>query len=694
MKKKIFFISLGVICIALLSYSFYPTVNSKTRSQVLIQLVTASLNSAHYEPVKYNNDFSQKFYKLYLDRLDPQKKFFLKEDISLFEKYKLEIDEQVYNGDFTFFDLVNDTYNKRVASCETYYKEILSSPMNFNDDESFETDVEKSNFSGNADEQKNVWRKYLKFQVLFNMYDAIKIQDKAIEKKDTLIKQKSREQIEEESRKKVMKDNDDLFSRLKRLTYADRLSMYINTVTNLYDPHTEYYPAKDKENFDIRMSGQLEGIGAQLQEKEGYIKVSRIVPGSPSWRQGELKAGDVILKVAQGKEEPIDIVGMDIDDAVKLIRGKKGTIVNLTVKKQDGAIKVISITRDVVVLEDTFAKSAVINANTKIGYIKLPSFYADFENKSGRSCSKDVKEELLKLKKENLEALIFDLRDNGGGSLQDVVTMTGLFIEQGPIVQVKQKSGSPRVLKDYDSEVVYDGPLVVLINENSASASEIFAAAIQDYGRGVIVGSTSSFGKGTVQQFINLDDYVMPQFDTLKPIGSVKLTIQKFYRVNGGSTQLKGVVPDVVLPDLYKYYEYGEKELEFPMKWDQIEPLEITKWKSINLESIKKSSAERVSKNEQFKLIDENAKRLKSQREQSVVSLNLEKYIQYRKKLEEDQKKYELLNKENEFFKAYVLMNEPTEKDSARAASDKDFIGRIRKDIYLLEASNIIGDIK
>jgi carboxyl-terminal processing protease len=515
-----------------------------------------------------------------------------------------------------------------------------------------------------------------------------------LEKKDTTVKQKPIALIEEEARKKTLKNNEELFERIKKISYADKISMYLNTVANIYDPHTEFFPVKEKKNFDIRMSGQLEGIGAQLQEKEGYVKVMRIVPGSPSWRQGELKAGDLIIKVAQGNNEPVDVVGMDIDDVVQLIRGKKGTEVRLTVKKPEGNIIIVSLIRDVVLLEETYAKSAIINTKKKIGYIKLPTFYADFENNSGRSCSGDVKKELEKLKAENVEGVILDLRDNGGGSLQDVVTMTGLFIKEGPIVQVKQKSGSPRVLKDYDGDVVYDGPLVIMINENSASASEILAAAIQDYKRGVVVGSSSSFGKGTVQQFLNLDDYLLPQFDSLKPLGSVKLTIQKFYRVNGGSTQLKGVVPDIEMPDVYKYYEYGEKELEYPMPWDEIESLKVDAWKDFGMAQVKKSSTERMQKSERFKLIESKAKKLKSQRDQSMVTLNLEKYKQYRKTLEQEMKQYDSIDDEVKEMNVTLLKVDLQNTDTLAKASGKELLTRMKKDIYLLESANIIGDIK
>src|ERR1051326_7056468 len=467
MKRYRSFLILPLAAVAILVWAYTLSGRQKPgsiRKQVLLQVMTASLNSGHYQPMTFNNDFSEKTYKLYLDRTDPGKKFFLASDVKQFEKYRDKIDEEVNDGTFDFFDLVNTTVEKRIKECEGYYKDILAKPFDFTTDESIETDPDKSVYPANSDELKDTWRKYLKYQVMVRVNDMSEQQEKAKEKKDTLT-ERSFAQMEEDARKKVLKSNDDLFKRLEKISYDDRLAAYLNVITNIYDPHTEYFPVKDKKNFDIMMSGQLEGIGAQLQEKDGFIKVSSIVPGSASWRQGQLKAGDIILKVAQGTGEPVDVMNMDIDDAVQLIRGKKGTEVRLTVKKVDGSTLVIPIIRDIVVIEETYAKSAILKTNKKIGYIHLPSFYADFENPNGRFCAPDVKNELLKLEKENVEGVILDLRDNGGGSLQDVVKMVGLFIPKGPVVQVKQKQYAAKVLSDNDPSVTYDGPLVVMVNE-------------------------------------------------------------------------------------------------------------------------------------------------------------------------------------------------------------------------------------
>ncbi len=521
-------------------------------------------------------------------------------------------------------------------------------------------------------------------------------QDKAKEKSDT-VKIKTRDEIEVEARKKVLKSNDDYFKRLKNFDRNDRLSVYFNAITGIYDPHTEFFPPKDKANFDIGMSGQLEGIGAQLQEKDGYIKVSSIVPGSASYKQGQLKTGDIILKVGQGASDPVDVVDMRLEDVVVLVRGKKGTEVRLTVKKPDASIVVIPIIRDIVLIEETYAQSAIIKGKKNIGYIKLPSFYADFSGKGGRSCSQDVKKEIEKLKAENVDGIILDLRYNGGGSLPDVVDMAGLFIDKGPIVQVKQKTGLPQVLDDKNSSTVYDGPLVVMINSNSASASEIMAAAIQDYKRGVIVGtSPSSFGKGTVQRFFDLDDYLPAQYSDIKPLGSVKVTTQKFYRINGDATQLKGVIPDIVLPDPYYLLDQGEKEQDYPMAWDEIAPAKYETLKAnYSLDKVKAGSLERVKNNSGFALLNEQAKRLKKRKDETMISLNFDKYLAEQKLYKEESKKLDVLDKEIEGVEVITLKSdmEKINADTLKANKTKDWYKLIKKDIYLNETVAIIDEM-
>ncbi|HSH65789.1 MAG TPA: carboxy terminal-processing peptidase, partial [Bacteroidia bacterium] len=628
---------------------------------------------------------------------DYSKKFLIEPDVEELKKYDHLIDDDINTGHFNFFNKSLEIIDKRIDEAQAYYTEILEKPFDFSLNDSLQLDPEKLSFSKNQADLKEAWRKLLKYQTLVQITDMKERQEKAREKSDT-VKIKNKAELEIDARKKVLKSNNDYFRRLKEVNRNDRISAYFNAITAMYDPHTEYFAPKDKANFDIGMSGQLEGIGAQLQEKDGFIKVSNIVPGSASYRQGELKVGDVILKVAQGPADPVDITDMRMDEAVQLIRGKKGTEVRLTVRKPDASIVIIPIIRDIVVIEETYAQSVILNGKRKIGYIKLPEFYADFSGKGGRSSAKDVRKELQKLKDENVEGVILDLRYNGGGSLPDVVEMAGLFIDKGPVVQVKQKIGTATVLEDKDPGVFYDGPLTILVNSNSASASEIMAAAIQDYKRGVIIGtSPSTFGKGTVQRFYDLDDYLPPQYANIKPLGSVKITMQKFYRINGDATQLKGVIPDIVLPDPYYLLDQGEKEQDYPMAWDEIAPAKYTPLKpDYSISKLKENSENRVKNSAGFELLNEAAIRLRKQKDNTMTSLNYDKYMADQKEYKAETKKMESLDKEIPGVEVIPLKVDAVAmaNDTVRQNKAKDWYKAIKKDIYLHESIAIMNDIK
>lgn len=670
------------------------------RNQMLLDMLMSALNQAHYSPLKINDDFSEKAFNLYLKRLDYSKKFLIQSDIDQLSKYRRSIDDEINNGTFEFYNLSYDIISKRIKEKENWSKEILDKPFDYASDEEYESDGEKLKYPNSETEQKAEWTKWLKYQVLSKIDEMAT----AMEKKDSLSKTPLDlsvhshlfDSLETEARKKTLKQNEDWFKRLNKVTTKDRFSIYVNTITGLYDPHTEYFAPKEKKKFDQSMSGQFEGIGARLQQKDGFIKVSEIIVGSPSHKQGELKAGDEIHKVAQGSAEPVDVTNMDMDDAIELIKGKKGTEVRLTVKKPDGSFKVIPIIRDVIEIEETYAKSAIINNKKKLGYIYLPMFYADFTRNGAHRCAADMRKEIEKLKQQNVEGIIIDLRDNGGGSLQEVVEMAGLFIPKGPVVQVKNKSGAINVMEDKNPDVAWDGPLAVMVNHNSASASEILAAAIQDYKRGVIIG-TQSFGKGTVQSFLDLDSYLLPQFDTMKPMGSVKITMQKFYRINGGATQLKGVYPDIVLPDLYAYIDaYREKELDYPMAWDEITKATYEEYKNINYDKLKKSSAERVKNSAAFKLIETEAKELKSKKDDTKYSLNYIKFRTEQKQLREQNKKYDELKSDIKGFSAEIVSADlqAMKQDTAKISKETKWVKNLTKDNYIFETSNIVSEIK
>ncbi len=697
LRTRKFFLFIPIAILVLVSYTYINSRSTSQKEEAIDQILMQSLTQVHYSPLVVNDEFSEKLCKLYVERLDYSKKFLLQADIEELNKFKHSIDDDVNNGKFNFFDKSVEIIEKRIEDAKAYYTDILKKPFDFTTIDSVQVDVEKLNFSKSPAELKEAWNKVLKYQTLVQIGEMTENQEKAREKSDT-VKLKNKEELEIAARAKVLKSNDDYFKRLKTFNRTDRIAVYFNAITALYDPHTEYFAPKDKANFDIGMSGQLEGIGAQLQEKDGFIKVTSIVPGSASYRQGQLKAGDVIIKVAQGAADAVDITNMRLDEAVQLVRGKKGTEVRLTIKKPDDNIVIIAIIRDIVVIEETYAQSVILKGKKNIGYIKLPEFYADFTGKGGRSCAKDVKKELQKLKSENVDGVILDLRYNGGGSLPDVVEMAGLFIDKGPVVQVKQKLGNAQVLEDKDAGIFYDGPLTVLVNSNSASASEIMAAAMQDYHRGLIIGtSPATFGKGTVQRFYDLDDYLPPQYAAIKPLGSVKITMQKFYRINGGATQLKGVIPDIVLPDPYYLLDQGEKEQDYPMAWDEIAPANYTPLKpSYSVRKLRENSEARVKNNPGFILLTEYAKRLKKQKDNTFVSLNFDKYMAEQKVYKAESKKLETLNVEIPGVEIAPLKADVTVmgSDTLKLNKAKEWYKSIKKDIYLHEAIDVMDDIK
>ena len=559
--KRNYKVILLITALSAVLWSFIPSEKKEDseKDKLLLELLAFVLERGHYSPIEMNDEFSKKVYAKYLDNIDPTKRFFIQSDIDEFQKYETLIDDMVKNKDLTFFNLTYERLLKRMKEAREIYVGVLDKPFDFNQKETINVDYEKMPFAKNKSELKDRWRKQLKLQALSSITDKEKLEfDK--KEKDPKAEIKSLEEIEKEVRKNSLKSLNEYFDFIEdELDRNDWFAIYLNSIVERFDPHTFYFSPDDKEKFDVSMSGTFQGIGARLQKKESGVEISELISGGPAWRGKELEAGDVILKVGQGKEDPIDVAGMRLDDVVKKIKGPKGTEVRLTVKKVDGTIKVISIIRDEVETEETFAKSSIVEKDGKrFGIIHLPKFYISFENKQKRDAFKDVAAEVEKLKAQNIDGLVMDLRDNGGGSLETVVKMVGLFIPEGPVVQVKAPGRNPEILPDTDKRVQYDGPLVVMINNFSASASEIFAAAIQDYNRGIVVGSKHSYGKGTVQNVIDLNQFV--RGSSYGDLGALKTTIQKFYRINGGSTQKEGVRSDIVFPDRFSYLDMGERD--------------------------------------------------------------------------------------------------------------------------------------
>lgn len=700
LRGPIFF---SVLAIIFLASAIWPTIDNKEKEAVLINTILRGLDKMHYQPPAIDDNFSKKVYELFLDRIDGGKRFFTQKEVNKLEKYKLELDDQANAGTFEFFDMTQTLMTEALDKTAKYYQEALKQPFDFNVKATYTNEGDDKVFAKNDKELKASWMEWMKYETLTRLNDKLDEQEKEKTKtegeKDEELIAKSYDELEADARKATLKVFDDWYKRLKKLKRSDRMSDYLNSVTNVFDPHTGYFEPIDKQNFDIGMSGKLEGIGARLQTKDEYTKVTEVVVGGPAWKGKSLEAEDMIMKVAQGEEEPVDITGMPINDVVKLIRGPKGTEVNLTVKKAGGSIEVVNIIRDVVVMEEGFAKSLLLNTTengNKVGYIKLPRFYADFDDANGRFCSTDVAAEIEKLKKENIEGIILDLRNNGGGSLRDVVKMSGYFIENGPIVQVKSRKGSPEILSDRDPSVLYDGPLIVMVNEFSASASEILAAALQDYGRAVIVGSNSTFGKGTVQRFFDLDRAISGN-NAIKPLGSIKLTTQKFYRVDGGSTQLKGVEPDIVFPDNYKYIETGEKENEHPLVWTEIPAVKFSQevYNLGNMNALIAKSMSRIENNEVFQKIENNAVRLKKQRNMSEFPLSMTEFRDWDNKMEEKSKAFKDLFTtidELSVTNLPVDVEAYTSEESKKARND-DWLEGVQKDVYLYETLNIMHDM-
>ncbi len=674
--------------------SVHPNPVPVTQKQKLLAAIGQLLAEQHYSPKAINDDFSKQIFKKFLDELDGDKSLFLQSDITALKKHETTIDDEIKgNAEVQFATNANAIYNKRLPEVMRLYKEILNQPFDFSKDEVFETDAEKLQYPTTEKERQERWRKRLKYMTLERYVDLVEQRDKS---KIDSIANKTNAELEAEARSKVLKAVDRMYERIKvKFTDDERFNTFVNTITNLMDPHSDYFAPVEKRAFDEQMSGRFYGIGALLSEQDGVIKIASVVPGGPAWKSGEITVNDIIVKVGQGgKDEMVDISGYAVEDAVKLIRGNKGTEVKLTIKKNDGTYKTITIQRDEIVQDETFARSVIVkNGDKKIGVISLPDFYADFERPNGARCSEDVAREIIKLKAEKVDGIVMDLRFNGGGSLYEVIQMVGLFIKNGPVVQVRDREGKIQVMDDRDPSVLYDGPLAVMVNETSASASEIFAAAIQDYKRGIIVGSTSTYGKGTVQRNVPLGN-TLDFFSGRTEFGAVKLTFQKFYRVNGGSTQLKGVEPDVVLPDILDYYKIREKDNPNSLPWD-----EIKKANTINYEGFDatiQSLKEKVKTNPTFNLIRDNTNWL-AKNADAPVQLQIDKYKEQQKLLRSTVNQINSLTKLNQEMEMDVLKpdydkfyNNP---DKMKGERYKAWLKSLKSDMYIDETVKIVTDM-
>ena len=663
------------------------------KDKLLLEIISYVLDRGHYDPKDINDDFSENVFMSYLENLDGQHRFFLQQDINSFNAYKFRLDDQINDAKLDFFEL---TYNKliqRMLQVEGFYKDLLAKPFNFSLKEEINLNFDKAPYLNNQVELKNLWRKRFKLRALEN-FTSMKEDELKILSKDSIYIVKTDFDLEAKARVEIAESMEVFFESYNDLKRKDWFSVYVNSIVVQFDPHTVYLAPSDKDRFDTSMSGEFEGIGARLQKRNQQIKIVEVISGGPVWRDKLLEIGDVILKVGQKNQEPVDISGMNINDVVKLIKGPKGTQVFLTIKRVDGTIEEVVVNRDIVVLEETYAKSSLINDDSGVyGLIDLPKFYVNFKDYQQRNAATDVKKEIEQLKEKNVKGIILDLRNNGGGSLKTVVDMTGYFFKEGPVVQVKSTGGRKEVLRDVDPSVVWDGPLVILVNEFSASASEIIAAALQDYKRAIILGSKQTFGKGTVQNVFDLNKMITG--GTHGDLGALKVTTDKFYRVNGGSTQLEGVKSDIIFPDRYSSIDMGEKDQNNPLSWDRITPASYTPKGISNYDYALEKSKIRLEDSHFIKLIYEQAEWVKKRQNDYSYSLD---YNSYKAERDANKRYGERFKKLSEFKSDFEFQWLPEAGISDEPNEDlkekrKRWQKSLKKDMYISEAVEILKDL-
>ncbi len=665
------------------------------RHRKLLSTIGHLLETEHYSPRKIDDDFSKDVFKEYLKALDPEKNIFLQSDIDALRMYETKLDDEIHGEAILFQPATSVIYEKRVIEARKVFETVIQSPFDFSIDDSVLLDVDVKLAPANENERFTYWHQILKYKTLDRFVNLSEEREKNKTKEKFVVKADST--LEREARASVKKEYLKRFERLeKTFDKEKRFELFLNTITGLMDPHTDYMAPVEKRSFTEQMSGTFYGIGAQLTQDDNGIKIASIQPGGAAWKSGQLVVNDVIVKVAQGAEEPVDVSGYETTDAVKLIRGNLGTEVRLTIRKPDGSYKVVALKREKIVLDEGFARSAIIQKGAdKYGYILLPDFYADFEREDGARCARDVAKEVEKLKAENVKGIAIDVRYNGGGSLYEVVQMAGLFIDQGPMVQIRNKEGRSQTLSDEVPGSIYNGPLVVMVNEFSASASEIFAGAIQDYKRGIIMGSTSTYGKGTVQRNVPfgkpLDDLgIQTEY------GAVKLTFQKFYRVTGSSTQRKGVVPDVILPDEYEFLKYREKDNESSLPWDEMARAKFQVWPgNAPIAAIAAKVNDKIAKDTSMIAFKKTLAWVSTQMDRPV-HLKLDKYIAFRKQLQSTMIQNDNRLKLKDSMQVIALKadynkfyNNP---DKTKQDRYQAWLKVIAKDAQINEASKLLGE--
>ncbi|MBT4825439.1 MAG: carboxy terminal-processing peptidase [Flavobacteriaceae bacterium] len=662
------------------------------KDKLLIEVITYVMQKGHYDPKDIDDTFSERVFENYIQGIDGQRRFFLQSDINNFKRYKDEIDDQIREADVSFFNLTYDRLIARMDQVKQFYEELLIEPFDFRLKDSINLNFEEVPYARTLNGLKDLWRKRFKLSTLEYFSDLVEQEDFEKEK-DSTYQIRSKIVLEEEARSKTRENIENYFEIFDEVERKDWFSIYVNSITLEFDPHSNYFALDDKEKFDQNISGKFEGIGARLQKKDQVVEIIEVIVGGPVWKAKALEVGDIILKVAQKDEDAVEIGPMRLSDAVKLIKGPKGTQVFLTVRRVSGVIEEVVINRDVVELEESYAKSTIIQKNGKnYGLIQLPKFYIDFKDQKSRNAASDVKKELEALKKRNVSGIIVDLRNNGGGSLKTVVDITGFFIDKGPVVQVKSTGGAKDILYDEDPSIVWDGSLVVMVNQFSASASEILAAALQDYKRAIILGSKQTFGKGTVQNVIDLNRIISG--GTHGDLGAVKLTTDKFYRINGGSTQLEGVRSDIIFKNQYSYIDMGEKDQENPLSWDRIEPAPFKQWENqTNLDYALNQSAIRLKENPYIQLVEQQARRIEDQQDDYVYTLNYKDYLTEQETNKKISDKFSVLKDYKSDLTFKWLQDSKVSVDEVVKERKERWIEGLEKDFYISEAVSVLEDL-
>ena len=680
MKLRISII-ITIITIAIFGFKLNnEKLSDPEKEKVLLEIVKYVVERGHYSSIQIDDDLSLKIFDDFINKLDPQKRFFTLSDIKDLDRFKYKIDDQIKAYDLEFFEEIHDRYRSRIAEAKMFVEKAFENNFDFNDKEYIDLDIDSIPFSSDKNQLYERWRKQIKYSIL----DIISQKNSSDSTDDN--------EVMMNAISTVKKNTNDFFNYANEIERDDWFSVFLNSFVGQFDPHTFYFKPDDKEKFDVSISGNFDGIGARLSKADGNVKIVDVIIGGPVWKDKLLDVGDIILAVGQADQEPVSIFGMKLDDSIKLIKGPAGTTVTLRIKKLDGQIKDVKIKRDVVELEETFAKSTLISKNSKnYGYISLPKFYADFDNYKNRNSANDVKNEIIKLKNNGIKGLILDLRNNGGGSLQTVVEMTGLFIEKGPVVQVKSIGNRKKILYDRDAQVYWNGPLVLLINEMSASASEIISAALQDYNRAIIIGSEKSFGKGTVQNIVDLNRFISnSDYD----MGAIKVTTDIFYRINGESVQLEGVESDIVIPDSYMYVFDGERDEKNPIKWDKIGPATYTKWQSYDdkFKYVTDQMNRKLNQNNIINDIYERANWIKSQQNINNIPLNLLEYKKYQKDQRLKASQFDKISKYENQLSFELLKTEKTfiQENKELLEERIKWHKNLSKDIFIDQAVNTL----